>query len=757
MKRHLSRRARLRRSLTTAVAGALVCGAAASPAAAAPAAGATEWPTWRGSAQSGVSAATGLVDTWSKDGQNLAWRDDFVGRSTPVVFDGRVCAAGRTGSGTTMQEIVACWDAASGRRLWQDLQNVYLTTVPFNRVGWAAPVADPETGYLYHHGVGGLFTAYDRSGKIVWQRSLGEEIGHITGYGGRTQTPLVDEDRVVLSFVSTGWGDQQPPRHRIYAFDKRSGDLRWISTPGGQPYDLNTQGNPIVAVIDGQRLVIQPSADGKIWAVQARTGKPVWSFTLSKNALNTAVAVDGSTVFASHSEENVDQPSQGRLVAFRVSGSGDQTKNELWRIDELGAGFASPIFHAGTVYVIDNSANLVAVDAASGKIRWQHKLGTVGKGSPVWADGKIYATEVNGRFWIVKPGESSAQTLDEEVLNMPDGSRYAEIYASPAIGYGRVYFTTEEGIYALGAKGPATFAAKLAATPAAKPPAGRGPLAQVQVIPAETWAATGEARRFAVAAFDASGDPVAAPRVTWALDGLPGEVAADGSYTASGDMVAAGTVGAKLATPAEGVTVIPARVRIFPPLPWKLDFEAMPEGKRPLHWGATGPGSNFIVTPLEGQGKVLVKGPAERGIHRGDAILGPPIYENLVVQADVLSKLDGRRRGDICVIAGGYTFELQGGHQRAQLRSWSAMLERFSKHVDFAWEPEVWYTMKLAVDGSAKTSTVRAKVWKRGEAEPAAWTVELEDPLPIAKGSPGLCGFSPAPILFDNVEVKVNR
>jgi hypothetical protein len=65
--------------------------------------------------------------------------------------------------------------------------------------------------------------------------------------------------------------------------------------------------------------------------------------------------------------------------------------------------------------------------------------------------------------------------------------------------------------------------------------------------------------------------------------------------------------------------------------------------------------------------------------------------------------------------------------------------------------------MKLAVDGGPQQKTVRAKVWKRGEPEPAAWTVELADALPIAKGSPGLCGFSPAPILFDNLEVKVTR
>ena len=51
---------------------------------------AQDWPSWRGRSQTGVSDQTGLPSSWSPDGENLVWEDEWVGRSTPAVFDGRV-------------------------------------------------------------------------------------------------------------------------------------------------------------------------------------------------------------------------------------------------------------------------------------------------------------------------------------------------------------------------------------------------------------------------------------------------------------------------------------------------------------------------------------------------------------------------------------------------------------------------------------------------------------------------------------------
>lgn len=122
------------------------------------------------------------------------------------------------------------------------------------------------------------------------------------------------------------------------------------------------------------------------------------------------------------------------------------------------------------------------------------------------------------------------------------------------------------------------------------------------------------------------------------------------------------------------------------------------------------------------------------------------------VQADLMG---GRRRRwlpDMGLIAHRYLLDLQGAYQRLEVRSWSSDL-RMVQRVPFEWEPDVWYTMKMRVDIDGGRAIVRGKVWKRTDREPDAWTIEAEDPLPIREGSPGLYGYSPANIYYDNVIV----
>ena len=709
-------------------------------------AAAQDWPSWRGRMQNGVSEQTGLVSNWSVDGENLIWFQEYVGRSTPAVFDGRVCANGRTGDGVAKKEIVTCWDAEDGRKLWEHTFSVLNTTVPFNRVGWGSVTGDPETGTLYALNVDGHLHAFDRDGTVVWSWRLGEDLGRASGYGGRTSTPIIDEDRLVLSVIGSAWGGLGgPPRHRYVAFDKATGDVRWVATPGGQPADLNTQSVPIVAVVDGQRLLIDGNADGHIYAMQARTGKKVWDFHLSKRGINVSPVIDGATVYVAHSEENLDAGTMGRVVAIDATGSGDITATgEKWRINELAVGFASPLIKDGRLYVIDNSANLVAIDAASGAVVWEHSVGTVGKSSPVWADGKLYVTEVNGNVHILEPGADGVTELDSEDLEVADG-REAEIYGSFAPAYGRLYVTAESGIYCIGDPD-APFDPAPAASPAlGAESAPTGTVASLQVVPAEVIADAGQTIDFRLLAFDANGQPAGETAAAWTLDGLTGSRLGEGGAFQAGSE-AANQAGRIVAT--VGDVSAAARVRIFSPLPWTEDFG----NGRPPHWIG---GGGSLAAVEEGGEPLFRKGASRTGIHRHAIYIGPSHLSNYTVQADVMSTERGRRRPDIGLINSGYTMDLQGNHQRIEVRSWAAEL-RMAERFPFAWDPDTWYTLKLRVDLDDDRALIRGKVWRRGEAEPDDWTVTVEDPEPVRQGSPGLIGYSPIDIYYDNVQVMEN-
>jgi outer membrane protein assembly factor BamB len=706
------------------------------------------WSNWRGPEVNGTSAETDLISAWSQDGQNLLWRHDFVGRSTPIALRGRVCANGRIGEDTLRQEMVACFDADSGRPLWEYRFNVYQTTVPWTRVGWANLTGDEETGFIYLQGVGGLFFCFDSAdGRVVWQRNFIEEFGFMEGYGGRTQTPTIDEDRVIITFSNTSWGSQAKPLHRTFAFDKHSGELLWTSTPGTFQMDKNTQSTPSIAVIDGQRMVIHGNGDGSIYALQARTGEKVWGFQLSKRGINTSVLVDGDTVYAAHSEENIDEGTMGRFVAIDATGRGDVTQShERWRVP-LGVGFSSPALLDGTLYVLDNSANLHALDASTGEEHWEFSLGTVGKSSPVLADGKLYATEVNGRFHILQPATDQATSLDVQEITHPSG-RKAEIYGSPAIAYGRIYFTTEEGIYCLGdASRP--FEAEASPPRLLEEPAvpADAVATQARVFPAEVGMHTEDRASFRFETFDSSGRALGGAEADWSLQGLKGSVA-DGVFqpdAAAGSQ--AGLVVAK-----SGELEATARVRVIAPLPLKEDFESIEVGSRPGYFLAYV--GRFAVED-KGGNKVLAKGPSPIKIHRHITFLGSHDDEGYTIEADVMGTRDGRKLADVGLINSGYTLDLMGNHQRLEIRSWASAL-RMVQRSDFAWQPDIWYRMKMRVDIQNNQALIRGKVWPKGEPEPAEWQITAEDPLPIRQGSPGLYGYSPTPIYFDNIEVTSN-
>ena len=709
--------------------------------------GATEeWPSWRGPNETGESSAINLVSDWAIDGDNLIWQQAFVGRSTPAVFDGRVCANGRQGDGMTKQAVVACWDAGDGTPLWERTFNVYHTTVPFSRVGWASVIGDPETGYLYHHGVDGLLIALDREGNTVWEWRLGEDTGRASGYGGRTQNPVIDGAQLILSNIGANWGEHGAPRHRFWSFDKLTGEVLWNSLPGNRPWaDANTQGTPVVAEIDGRRLLIAGAADGWVYAMDVGTGDPVWEFELSKRGINITPVVVGTTVYIAHSEENIDNASMGRVIAIEGTGSGNITSNgEIWRANALGIGFSSPLYHDNVLYVVDNSSKLIALDASTGAELGQLNVGTVGKSSPVWADDKVYYTEVNGRVYILEVDPSALSILDTEEIQVPGEERHAEIYGSPAIAYGRIYISTEAGIFCIGDPGASYSGEGLPILQTASSTETREP-SRLQVIPAELIVKAGEEVSFEVRAFDADGNQLGPQdNASWLLDGLSGTIDDAGTFRPAAGENQAGKVTAEL-----GNLSAEARVRSFAPLPWATNFES---GQKPNWWMG---GGRFQVQELDG-GMVLNKSRSPVGLNRHVIYMGPSSMTGYTVQADIMGARRRRTRPDLGLINGGYTLDLQGGYNRLEVRAWAAEL-RMMQRVPFEWREDKWYTMKLTVKVGPDRALVYGKVWERGTREPEEWTITAEDPMKISSGSPGIYGYSPVEIFFDNVQVMENQ
>ena len=714
---------------------------------------ASDWPEWRGPRRDGTSTETNLPSRWAPAGENVAWSLPFGGRSTPVVHGDRLYLQTTTpGDISLTQERLVAVDVDSGKVVWERKASVYLSDVPQGRAAWASPAVDPSTGNIYMFTVAAELLAFAPDGKLLWDRSLPEEYGAITTHGGRTTSPIIDGDKIITNALIQNWGpDLGRPGNRYFAFDKRTGQTIWVSSPQARHYDTNYS-TPIVADVNGQRLLIVGGTDGVFHAMQVNTGKPVWSIEVSKRAILNSLLFRDNTIYVTHGEENIDTTEMGMVAAIDATGSGQLTGTAIkWVTRGFLPTYSSPVMDNERMYAVDNSAILGAFDLKSGKQLWTKRLGTMQKGSPVLADGKLYVGTENGKFFILRPGATDAEVLDEDVIG--PASDPEPVLASPAIADGRIYVTssapqtqpTATGhLYAIGTRRPAG----KPAPPAPAPKPSTEPVAQLQVFPYEALLNPGEKQAFTLKLYDAKGNFIRqepAANAKWALDLLQGTVGPDGTYVAP----AAGSAGFVKAMVGD-VTAL-ARVRVMPPLPITADFEGIKT--TPMWWTANGK-----ATPAQLEGAGVLQRPRDDTVgRRAKLMVGRPDWSNYTIEADVRGTESRRQRGDIGLVNQRYVMVLFGNDQRVEIQPWQAA-DEMTVSKPFEWKINTWYRMKMRVENlNDGTTRIQGKVWPVGEQEPAAWTLEKVDKIPHRKGSPGLYADGYADMQFDNLRVYRNQ
>jgi outer membrane protein assembly factor BamB len=754
-----------------------------------------DWSNWRGPDQTGASREHGLPAKFSANPKvkdsNVLWRVPYGGISDPIVQDGRVYVINKVGENITQQERVMCFDADTGEVKWEHKFNVFLTDIVRDRLGWGHLIGDPETGNVYVHGTQGFLICFDKDGKILWQHSLTEEYGRVSGYGGRVTSPTVDGDLVIISMANASWGEQTVGGIRLVAFDKRTGAVRWWGWT-----DLRVHNTyyscPTVAVINGERLVITGGGDGAVSAFKVRTGEKAWTYIFGNEAVNCTPVVAGDLVYIAHGEEN-ENTTQGRVICIDGSkiskGKYGPEPKLVWQVDGIKAKYASPAIHDGKLYIPNEVGVLYCLDAATGKQLWQYEYGKNTKGSPVWADGKIYITEVDSRFHVLEPKDTECVEL-ASVFFRGRGAVPVELNGSPAIANGRIYFMTSQDLYCIGLKDrpPAPDDPK---PPEAKEGDADTTPVHLQVVPADVDLVPGESIQLKARAFDSKGRLIGDVEVDWELAGqLPLQFPANwgplppATPGAGPPPPIKGTLSAQHGTstkltisqpppPGQFGRVIAkfkgltnyARVRVAVVPPFSADFSKVPEGRAPGGWVNTG--GKFSVVKLP-DGKVVLKkrdDAASPLVARAHGYIGLPTAKDYTITVDVMGTEVRNELPDIGIDVHRYTLQLAGNTQQLRLISWDA-LPRIDKSIAFPWKADVWYSMKLTVDIKEGKGIVHGKVWEQGKPEPEEWTVEVEDPISNLEGAPGIYGNStanPTParhgttIYYHNLKITPNK
>lgn len=744
------------------------------------------WLNWRGPHQNGYSDAKNLPSTL--DVKQALWTADLSGMSTPVIANGKLYIMCYEGEGPELQEGVACFDAETGKPLWRKVYPDFLSDTIYHRYATSSPTVDEETGNVYIQDTQGIFAGFTGDGKLLWEHSLMEEFGRLTFPNGRTASPAIDKDLVITRGITANWGAQGPGADRFYAFDKKTGEPVWASSPGDRPKD-NSYSHPVLSWLDGKRVFYSATGDGSVVCVNARTGEPIFRVHLFKAGINSSVLQYNNSIIAIYGTPY--EP--GQMVALKIptpdmlTGKTNaaepvvvpRAKVELWS-NEIRTSASSPILVGDRVYVTGEVGYLVCVDAKTGRILWNLKLGTEQRNaSPLFADGKIYAPILNdpavnesgdevagghGALYVIQPGDTEGKILSKVTL---DG----RCYGTPTAWNGKIYIQTQKKLYCFGKAG-GTETDMTSNEPAWPAP---GPAAALQAIPNELLMQPGETQDFHVRSIDKNGLPLkdlAANSVKWQAfvpptakvrAAMKGAFNADGKFTAAPDKVpSAGAFKAE----EDGLKGY-IRGRILPGLPIKQDFESFTLSETtsssvepptkfaypPLPW--IGARFKFDVREKDGT-KCLVKTIDNIFLRRATVFMGPPSLKNYTIQADVMSEGNKRKMSDVGVINQRYYIRLKGNEQSLEITSNQELL---MSRVHFKWAPNTWYCLKARVDVAGDGSgVIRAKAWKRDEAEPEKWTNELPVKIANPNGCPGLFGFSPQDmrVYIDNISVVAN-
>lgn len=772
------------------------------------------WTDWRGPLQTGVTPETGLPA--AVDAKKALWSVDFPGQSTPVIFKGRLYINGYLGDGPDLQEVVSCFDAETGKQIWQHRFNDFLSDTIYLRYSTSSPSVDPETGNVYVQGTQGLFSCFDSEGKLLWQHSLMEELGRLTFPNSRTASPRIDRELVITRGITSNWGANGAAGDRFYAFDKRTGELVWTSSPGERPQD-NTFSHPFLTWLDGKRVLISAGGDSSVVGINARTGDPIFRFPAAKagakGGINAAILRHKDSLLVVHESENLDSSEVGRAAAFKLPMGSvppepgkpqlyEAKDLELWR-NPLGNLASSPCLVGERMYLVNGTGELASIDVGNGKVLWKMKLAAEQRqSSPLYGDGRLYValyiadasaaasgggdadTGGNGELLIMQPDDSGAKVLSRTVLE-------GRCYGSPVALNGKLYIQTDRKLYCFGKAGNNPGVASLADAkgngglewPKIEP----GPAARLQIIPSEMVLTPGEARQVRVRALDAKGftveEAVDLSKVKFETYIPPTALVKaqmKGAYDAQGRLVAdaapVASAGAYQASMGELKGTM--RAKVLPDLPIQADFEqaelsfstdnppapAIPNALEPatpfaypsLAWNGARFRFEVRQAPGEGSTKALCKTIDNKLFQRGQVFIGKPGAKNYTVEMDVLSEGNKRKMSEVGLINQRYLVVLKGNSQQLEVNS---NQERVKESVPFSWAPNQWYRLKSRVDVAPDGSgVVRAKAWKKGEEEPAAWTIEVKHKNAHAEGAPGIFAFTPQEqrAWIDNIAVTSN-
>jgi len=288
---------------------------------------------------------------------------------------------------------VVALDADTGKKIWSrsislnPQDGVSIQPTPVGGLVLLSTFPGNIAEQDFPAGVRGVLQALDqRTGKVVWKFDTvkGKTVwGHddVNAGGGAWYPPPVDLERGI-AYWGTGnpapWpGTAQFPggtsrkgpnlySDSVLAVGIRDGKLRWYQQ--ANPHDLfdhDLQLTMLVEDADGRELVVASGKLGIVFAYDARTGDPVWERPVGTHLNDDLTELPVATRVSPGPLGGVLTPmahADGVIYVPVVENPGTYVPGSPNFVSDFALGGGAGV--------------LVAIDAATGDILWQHRLDT---------------------------------------------------------------------------------------------------------------------------------------------------------------------------------------------------------------------------------------------------------------------------------------------------------------------------------------------------------------------------------------------
>jgi len=403
---------------------------------------AQEWTRFRGPNGTGISNAKTIPTEISNS--HLRWKAKLpgMGHSSPVLWGDKIflTTTGDSAGGIS----VLCLDSADGRILWR--KDFSLTPFPrhkFNSFASSTPAVDEERVYVvWNETAHYMVAALDHGGRVLWQRDLGPFLSQ----HGCGISPVVYNGKV---FVGNEQGDSNSvPQNKdaksfIAAVDAKDGKTVWQTPRKTLSAAYSTP--CVYEPKNGKAALIFNSEAHGISAIDPDTGKVVWDYgtAFDKRSVSSPV-VAGDIVFGS-----CGSGAGGNFVtAVRAGDPGRGRPAELAYNMKKSANYVvTPVVHGDLAWFWNDGGILTCVQAKTGEIRYQERVGGNFFGSPVWIDERLFAVSTAGEL-VVVPASDQFKVLHRYNLG-------ELCHSTPAVARESLFVRTENHLWCFGAPKPA--------------------------------------------------------------------------------------------------------------------------------------------------------------------------------------------------------------------------------------------------------------------------------------------------------------